>query len=141
VALAVAKLLLNVGLKHANERARPLHRSGITPAQVAGLVALRDEGAINAGSADALFGMLCDGDDEPRAAAERAGMLIVRDEGALDAWVDAAIAANAQAAADLRAGKMAAMGRIMGHVMKASGGTVDAKTVQARVMERLGQGA
>jgi Asp-tRNA(Asn)/Glu-tRNA(Gln) amidotransferase B subunit len=29
----------------------------------------------------------------------------------------------------------------MGHVMKASGGTVDAKTVQARVMERLGQGA
>jgi aspartyl-tRNA(Asn)/glutamyl-tRNA(Gln) amidotransferase subunit B len=140
-ALAIAKLLLNVGMKHANERQRPLHRAGIGPAQVAGLIALRDEGAINAGSADALFGMLCDSNEEPRAAAERAGMVIVRDDSALDAWVDAALAANAQAAADLRAGKMAAMGRIMGHVMKASGGTVDAKTVQARVMERVGQGA
>ncbi|MBU6209747.1 MAG: Asp-tRNA(Asn)/Glu-tRNA(Gln) amidotransferase subunit GatB [Planctomycetes bacterium] len=140
-ALAIAKLLLNVGMKHANERQRPLHRAGITPLQVAGLIALRDEGAINAGSADALFGMLCDSDDEPRAAAERAGMVIVRDDSALDAWVDAALAANAQAAADLHAGKMAAMGRIMGHVMKASGGTVDAKTVQARVMERVGKGA
>jgi aspartyl-tRNA(Asn)/glutamyl-tRNA(Gln) amidotransferase subunit B len=104
-------------------------------------MALRDEGTVNAGSADALFGMLCDGDDEPRAAAERAGMVIVRDDRALDAWVDAALAANAQAADDLRAGKMAAMGRIMGHVMKSSGGTVDAKTVQARVMERVGKGA
>lgn len=140
-AAAIAKLLLNVGMKHANERQKPLHLAGITPEQVAGLMALRDEGTVNAGSADALFGMLCDSDDEPRAAAERAGMVIVRDDRALDAWVDAALAANVQAADDLRAGKMAAMGRIMGHVMKSSGGTVDAKTVQARVMERVGKGA
>ncbi len=137
-ATAVAKLLLNTGMKHANERGRPLHQSGISPEQVAGVVTLRDEGAINAGSADALFGALCDETTDARAAAERVGMIIVQDLTALDGWIDAALAANAQAAADLKAGKMAAMGRIMGHVMKASGGTVDAKTVQARVLARVG---
>ncbi|MFM7799671.1 MAG: Asp-tRNA(Asn)/Glu-tRNA(Gln) amidotransferase GatCAB subunit B, partial [Planctomycetota bacterium] len=74
---------------------------------------------------------------DPKSAAEAAGLLVVRDDAALDAWVDQAIAANAQAAADVRAGKMAAIGRIVGAVMKLAGGTVDAKTVNERIVARL----
>ena len=75
------------------------------------------------------------------AAAERAGLLVVRDDAALDGWVDQAIAANAQAAADVRAGKMAAIGRIVGSVMKLAGGKADAKTVNERILARLKEGA
>ena len=54
-------------------------------------------------------------------------------------WVDAAIAANEQAANDVRAGKMAAIGRIVGAVVRLSGGKVDAKTVNDAIKSRLGQ--
>jgi len=67
------------------------------------------------------------------------GFIVVRDEGQLNAWVDAAIAANEQAANDVRAGKMAAIGRIVGAVMKLSGGKVDAKSVNDAIKARLGQ--
>ena len=53
-------------------------------------------------------------------------------------WCDEAIAAQPQAAADVRAGKVAAIGRIVGAVMKATGGRADGPTVQRLVAERLG---
>ena len=68
------------------------------------------------------------------------GLLAVQDDGQLIAWVDAAIAANAQAADDVRAGKMAAIGRLVGAVMKQAGGAVDGKRAQACILSRLGKG-
>ena len=56
----------------------------------------------------------------------------------LKAHLNAAIEANEQAADDVRNGKMAAIGRLMGHVMKSSGGSADAKVVQAKLKELLG---
>jgi Asp-tRNA(Asn)/Glu-tRNA(Gln) amidotransferase B subunit len=38
----------------------------------------------------------------------------------------------------VRAGKGAAIGRIVGAVMKLAGGKADAKTVNERIMRRLG---
>ncbi len=136
---AVGKLLLNIGAKHANERGIGVAECGIGAAQLAGIVALREAGAIGAQAVDPLFGALTSSDDDAKAAAERLGLLVVRDEGQLQAWVDAGIAANEQAANDVRAGKMAAIGRIVGAVVKLSGGKVDAKTVHEAIKSRLGQ--
>ena len=69
--------------------------------------------------------------------AERHGLLQVRDDAALERWCDEAIAAQPQAAADVRAGKGAAIGRIVGAVMKASGGKADAKAVNEMLMRKL----
>ena len=49
-----------------------------------------------------------------------------------------AIEANEQAADDVRNGKMAAIGRLVGHVMKLSRGSADAKSVQEKLREKLG---
>ena len=38
-------------------------------------------------------------------------------------------------AADFRAGKDSAIGRLVGHAMKVSGGKADAKTIQAKLRE------
>ena len=56
---------------------------------------------------------------DPAQLAEEKGLLQVSDEGALEEWVDQAIAAEPQAADDVRNGKMAAIGRLVGAVMKA----------------------
>ena len=76
----------------------------------------------------------------PRELASKMGLIQVRDEGQLDAWCAAAIEAQPQAAADLAAGKEAAVGRLVGHVMKLSGGKVDAKSVQQKLREKVGRG-
>jgi aspartyl-tRNA(Asn)/glutamyl-tRNA(Gln) amidotransferase subunit B len=136
---AAGKLVLNIGAKHANERGAGIHAIGITPANVAGILALREQGAIGGQSIDPLFGALCGETADAKSVAEKLGFIVVRDEGQLNAWVDAAIAANEQSANDVRAGKMAAIGRIVGAVMKLSGGKVDAKSVNDAIKARLGQ--
>jgi len=67
-------------------------------------------------------------------------MLTVRDDAAMAKWVDQAIAENAQAAADVKAGKLAAVGRLVGAAMKHSGGSGDAKTLREAILARLGAG-
>ena len=138
---ACGKFLLNQLSRRANELGCPLERAGLAPAQVAGIVALRESGTLGAQSVDALVAAIAGSAEAPKDAAGRLGLLVVQDDAALDAWVDQAIAANPQAAADVRAGKAAAIGRIVGAAMKLAGGTADAKAVNARIMQRLSGGA
>ncbi len=134
---AVAKLLLNVGAKRANERGVAVHELGIAPTQVAQLLTLREENRIGSNAAEQLFGLLCESDDDAISLSQRHNLLQVSDAGALDEWVSRAIAAQPQAANDFAAGKDAALGRLVGEVMKASGGQADAKAVQAKLREKL----
>ena len=138
---AAGKFLLNQLAKRANELGTGLHAAGLTAKQVAGIVTLRESGALGAQNVDALVAAIAGTPDDAKAAAEKAGLLVVRDDAALDGWIDQAIAANEQAAADVRAGKMAAIGRIVGSVMKLAGGKVDAKTVNERIVSRLQGGS
>jgi aspartyl-tRNA(Asn)/glutamyl-tRNA(Gln) amidotransferase subunit B len=71
------------------------------------------------------------------AIAKERGLLLVRDDAALAKWVDQAIAENAQAAADVKAGKVQAVGRLVGAVVKLSGGTLDAKNVRDALLAKL----
>lgn len=65
------------------------------------------------------------------------GLATVNDTGAIDAAVQAAIARNEKAVADLRAGKMQAIGAIVGQVMKELKGA-DAKVVRQAILNQLG---
>ena len=134
---AIGKLLRNTGAKWANERGVGLAALGIAPARIAELFELREANAVGPQAADQLFGLLCDGDAPVKELAERHGLLQVRDDAALERWCDEAIAAQPQAAADVRAGKAAAVGRIVGAVMKASGGKADAKAVSEMLTRKL----
>lgn len=146
-ARAVANLLLQSGAKRANEQGGLVSDLPIKPAQIAGIALLREAGDLSAAGADELFGMFCGegkgaggilAEAEPRVVAEQMGLLTIRDEAALDAWVDQAIRDNEAAAADVRAGRHQALGRLIGAVMKLSGGTADARRVREALLERLG---
>jgi aspartyl-tRNA(Asn)/glutamyl-tRNA(Gln) amidotransferase subunit B len=68
---------------------------------------------------------------------EARGLRQVSDEGRLAEWVDAAIAAEPQAAEDFRAGNDRAVGRLVGAVMRASGGKASGPAVDALLRQRL----
>ncbi|MDZ4829470.1 MAG: Asp-tRNA(Asn)/Glu-tRNA(Gln) amidotransferase subunit GatB [Phycisphaerae bacterium] len=140
---AMCKLLLNNVTKRANELGREVGELGLSASQLAEVAILKERGAIGPQSVDPLLAALCTesgGTDEaPQRIAERLGLLQVKDEGQLDEWCAAAIVAQPQAADDVRGGKDAAIGRLVGHVMKLSGGAVDAKTVTAKLRAKLGR--
>ncbi|MFG0275137.1 MAG: Asp-tRNA(Asn)/Glu-tRNA(Gln) amidotransferase subunit GatB [Phycisphaerales bacterium] len=135
-----ANMLLQYGLKRANDAGVLVSDLGVTPDQIAQIVRLRIDDKIGSSAADELFGLLCDSDDDAEIAAARANLLQVTDTGALEGWCDQVLAdpVNAKVVDDVQGGKTAAVGRLVGGVMKASGGAADAKAVRAMLLEKLG---
>jgi aspartyl-tRNA(Asn)/glutamyl-tRNA(Gln) amidotransferase subunit B len=110
----------------------------ITPEQVARVVELVAEGALTAGLARQVVDGVLAGEGDADDVVEARGLAVVSDEGALITAVDEAIAGNADAADKIRAGKVQAVGALVGAVMKATRGQADASVVRRLVLERLG---
>ena len=111
------------------------------PAQLASLVRLVADGAISRGNAKEVFDAhLATGESVASIIAAR-GLTQISDAGALGAIVDAVIAANPAAAADVASGKAQAIGFLVGQVMKETRGQANAAVVQAAIRSRLGEGA
>ena len=66
------------------------------------------------------------------------GLRRVSDSGALTAAADEAIAANPEIAEKVRSGKVAAIGALVGAVMKATRGQADAASAREILLSRLG---
>ncbi|USN99920.1 MAG: Asp-tRNA(Asn)/Glu-tRNA(Gln) amidotransferase subunit GatB [Phycisphaeraceae bacterium] len=114
---------------------------GLSAKQIASIAKLREDDAIQASNAGKLVERLADpayADRDAEAVAEYEGWLIVRDEGAMAAWIDEVIAANPSIVEQIRGGKQQAAGRLIGEVMKKSGGSADAKAVREMLLERIG---
>ena len=109
----------------------------VTPAQVAALQTLVDEGRLTDSLArQALEGVLA-GEGEPHEVVVARGLEVVSDDGALGEAIDAAIAANPDVVAKIKAGKVAAIGALVGGVMKATRGKADAAKVRGLIAEAL----
>ncbi|BFU42775.1 Asp-tRNA(Asn)/Glu-tRNA(Gln) amidotransferase subunit GatB [Krasilnikovia sp. MM14-A1004] len=124
--------------RRANETGVELSAVGATPAQVAQLQALVDEGKINDKLARTVLEGVVAGEGDPAEVMAARGLEVVSDTGALTAAVDEAIAANPDVAAKIRDGKVAAAGALVGAVMKTTRGQADAKTVRELILSRLG---
>ena len=109
----------------------------ITPAQVARVAQLVTDGALNDHLARDVVGAVLAGEGDPDQVVAARGLAVVSDEGALNTAIDAAIAANPEAAAKVREGKVAAAGPLVGAVMKATAGQADAARVRELILARL----
>jgi aspartyl-tRNA(Asn)/glutamyl-tRNA(Gln) amidotransferase subunit B len=110
----------------------------ITPEQVARVIALVADGELSTGLArQAVDGVLQTGDDVADVVAAR-GLRRVSDVDALGAAVDEAIAAQPDVVAKIEGGKVAAVGALVGAVMRATRGQADATVVRRLILERLG---
>jgi aspartyl-tRNA(Asn)/glutamyl-tRNA(Gln) amidotransferase subunit B len=111
--------------------------SPVSPAHLAGLVRLIDDGTISGKIAKDVFARMLVSGEEPATIVQREGLTQVADAGALEAMVDQAIAGNPKAVADFKAGKTAASKAFVGQVMKASGGKANPAMVDRLVQEKL----
>ena len=126
------------------ETAGSLAKLAVWPPALAALIRRKSEGRLSHNQAKALFGLLAvAGSPAEDAAAvdrliESQGLVQVSDASALEAWVDEALAAEPQAAADFQAGNERAIGRLVGAVMRVSGGKANGPAVSDMLRQKLG---
>jgi aspartyl-tRNA(Asn)/glutamyl-tRNA(Gln) amidotransferase subunit B len=123
--------------RHANEAGIELEAVPMTPAQVAALQRLVDEGVVNDQLARQVIEGVLAGEGEPADVVAARGLAVVSDAGALQAAVERAIAAQPEVAEKIRSGKVAAAGALIGAVMKEMRGQADAGKVRELILAEL----
>ncbi|WP_427016837.1 Asp-tRNA(Asn)/Glu-tRNA(Gln) amidotransferase subunit GatB [Pseudarthrobacter sp. P1] len=111
---------------------------GVTPAVVVELDALITSGKINDKLAREVLDGVLAGEGTPGEVVEKRGLAVVSDDGALQAAIDTALAAQPDVADKIRAGKIQAVGAIVGGVMKVTKGQADAGRVRELILKTLG---
>ncbi|MFN8125921.1 MAG: Asp-tRNA(Asn)/Glu-tRNA(Gln) amidotransferase subunit GatB [Candidatus Nanopelagicales bacterium] len=122
----------------AKEQSRDLADLPVTPADVARVEELIAAGTLNDKLARQVFEGVTADEGRPDDVIAARGLVLVSDDGALLAAIDDAIAANADAVAKIKDGKVQAAGAIIGSVMKATRGQADAGRVRELLLEKLG---
>jgi len=135
---AARKWWLGELARRANDAGHDLEDLPITPTQVARIDELVVEGRLNDKLARQVIEGVLAGEGEPDAVVQARGLEIVRDDGALLDAVKEAIAADADAAAKVRDGKVQAAGALVGAVMKATRGQADAARARELILTELG---
>ncbi|VEI13893.1 Asp-tRNA(Asn)/Glu-tRNA(Gln) amidotransferase subunit GatB [Trueperella bialowiezensis] len=111
----------------------------VTPAHIAELDKLIQDGKLTDKLARQVLDGVLAGEGSPAAVVEARGLEVVSDDSALQAAVDDALAADPSVLESIRNGKVQAAGAIVGAVMKATRGQADAARVRELVMERAAQ--
>jgi aspartyl-tRNA(Asn)/glutamyl-tRNA(Gln) amidotransferase subunit B len=120
----------------ANAQETAVQDLSITPAQVAKIQQLIDSGELTDRMArDVVAGVLA-GEGDPETVIEKRGLKVVSDEGALIAAIDEALAKQPDVLEKIREGKVQAAGAVIGAVMQAMRGQVDAARVRELILER-----
>jgi aspartyl-tRNA(Asn)/glutamyl-tRNA(Gln) amidotransferase subunit B len=109
----------------------------VNAGELAALAKLVADGAISGTNAKEVFAEHLDTGEPVARIIEKHGYRQISDAGALGAAVEQVLAANPAAVADYRAGRDAAVGFLVGQVMKATRGQANATMVQAALRERL----
>ncbi|MFP5352213.1 MAG: Asp-tRNA(Asn)/Glu-tRNA(Gln) amidotransferase subunit GatB [Actinomycetota bacterium] len=121
-----------------NEAQLELHETRFTPAQLAALITMIDEGKISGKQAKlVLSGMFESGDDPEKVASDK-GLEQVSDAGAIETAVSEVIAENTEAADKVRAGQMNTLGFLVGQVMKKTKGQANPGMVNELLRKKLG---
>ncbi len=132
-------------LRELNERGLTIGDFAIDAAGLTALLARIASGDLTTGSAREVFTALLDAASEGHVGTIEVridqiisdrGLAAVADSGELDALLDAVIDRNPQAAADFRGGKQAAIGKLIGEVMREAKGA-NPQSVRGALIERL----
>ncbi|MFP6769941.1 MAG: Asp-tRNA(Asn)/Glu-tRNA(Gln) amidotransferase subunit GatB [Planctomycetaceae bacterium] len=132
-------------LRELNERGLAIGDFAIDAEGLTVLLARIASGDLTTGSAREVFIALLDATSEDQAGTIETridqiisdrGLAAVADSGELDALLDAVIERNPQAAADFRGGKQAAIGKLIGEVMREAKGA-NPQSVRGGLIERL----
>ncbi|MBI2516880.1 MAG: Asp-tRNA(Asn)/Glu-tRNA(Gln) amidotransferase subunit GatB [Opitutae bacterium] len=135
---AAANWITNDLLRDLAAAGHELADSKVTPAHIAGLVALLDQGVVSSTQAKVVFAEMFQSGETPAAVVDRKGLRQSTDTGQLEGWCDTAIANDPKSAEQVRAGNAKAINALKGSVMKLSAGKANPKLVDEILKQRLG---
>jgi aspartyl-tRNA(Asn)/glutamyl-tRNA(Gln) amidotransferase subunit B len=125
-------------LRTLKERDASIDETPLAPAALAGLIALVDNGTISSTTGKAVFATMYDSGRAADEIVASEGLAQNSDESALLAAVHAVMAANADAVAQVRAGKQQTFGFLVGQVMKHRAGKANPKMVTQLLKREIG---
>ncbi|MBA2469499.1 MAG: Asp-tRNA(Asn)/Glu-tRNA(Gln) amidotransferase subunit GatB [Chloroflexia bacterium] len=132
----VANWIVNDIMGLARSRSMPLDQLPLSAGQIAELVRLVREGKLTARAAKDLLPQL-ECEESPANAATRLNLLSMDDTTEVLEAARAAVADNPTAVADFKGGKGAAIGRLIGDVMRRTGGRAKPDDVRAMLLRVL----
>ena len=110
----------------------------VSPARLAGLLRLVENGSVSTASAKEVLAAMVDSPEEAEAVVARKGLGSLRDAGAVEAAVAEVLGANPSQVALYRSGKTQTYGWFFGQVMKKTGGRADPAAVREVLTRALG---
>jgi aspartyl-tRNA(Asn)/glutamyl-tRNA(Gln) amidotransferase subunit B len=127
-------------LRTMKERSTAIGQVPLTPAALAGLIALIDKGTISSSMAKEVFAKMYDSGRSADEVVSAEGLAQNSDESALLLIVRNVIAANTATVEQYRSGKTKGFGFLVGEVMKGSGGKANPKLANELLKRELQQG-
>ena len=119
-----------------NDKQVDLQDTKLTPANLAGMVKLIEDGTISSKMAKKVFKGILDG-EEPNAYAKEHGLVQLSDPAQLQPIVDEVLDNNEQSIEDFKNGKDRAVGYLMGQIMKQTRGKANPQVVTQLLMKSL----
>nr|WP_278781611.1 Asp-tRNA(Asn)/Glu-tRNA(Gln) amidotransferase subunit GatB [Limosilactobacillus mucosae] len=133
-----ANYLMNDVNSYLNDKQVDLQDTKLTPANLAGMIKLIDDGTISSKMAKKVFKGILDG-QEPAAYAEKNGLVQLSDPAKLQPIVDDVLANNQQSIEDYKNGKDRAVGFLVGQIMKQTRGKANPGVVNKLLMKALNE--
>jgi len=124
---------------HLNETRQAITALMVTPAILAELLTLINQGMISNRIANELLPELLREGGSPRALVEARGLTQISDQGQLEQVVDAVLAENADSVVAYKNGRTKLLGFFVGQVMKKTGGRADPQAVNQLLLGKLAQ--
>lgn len=133
----VASMVSNEMLARMNAENKTAAEAPFAPQHLGRLAGLVAAGTLSSKGAKDVFAKMWETGKDPQALVAELGLSQVSDDAQVLEWVKAAVAANPKAAADLRSGKAAAIGALVGAVMKLSKGKANPALVNKFIKEAV----
>ena len=133
----VANLLSTEMLARLNAENKSACDAPFAPRHLGQLAGLVEAGTLSSKGAKDVFARMWETGKEPSALVSELGLSQVSDDKQIMEWVKQAVAANPKAAADVKGGKDAAVGSLVGAVMKLSKGKANPALVNKLIKEAV----
>ncbi|WP_271002041.1 Asp-tRNA(Asn)/Glu-tRNA(Gln) amidotransferase subunit GatB [Listeria seeligeri] len=120
-----------------NAEQKELHETGLTPANLAGMIKLIEAGTISSKIAKKVFRELALNGGDAEQVVKDKGLVQISDEGALRTIIGGILDNNEQSITDYKNGKDRAVGFLVGQVMKATKGQANPPMVNKLLLEEM----
>jgi len=136
----VSNWIMSELLGYLNREGKEITESPVTPAQLAGLLKLIQEGVISGKIAKVVFEEMYQTGKSPEAIIREKGLIQITDQEELGRIVDQVLAENPGPVSDFRGGKEKALTALVGAVMRATKGKANPQLVNGLLREKLAGG-